>query len=245
MVTVCHTWHYVSCGRNISRFSFCYEEGSCDGGDGGKGILYSLPFQLPQTRRTAISLLKRFLKTINMLCSLTEDVANIPTMVGWLLRTRYCCRWGMSEDSSSSNKRKPKGSPRSVRPLENTKEKGTPLSHWPRRSVRWHFSAFNNSDPTVRRILHSDLHFHRYSSWSTMIRLLVTGKNIEFSQSRCWNVKSLKFWNSFYCPKTNTRQPHERRLYTVWCGWQIWGDWQILFEEITANADRYTLMLQN
>lgn len=159
----------------------------------------------------------------------------------------------------------------SVRSPENVEAVRQSILESPRRSARKHSAALGISDRSLRRILHSDLHFHPYKLavvQELSARDFVTRQNAceailenlpqdalvfftdeaHFHLSGCVNRQNMRYWSN-----RNPRELHERPLHsqrlTVWCALSrvgIIGPY--FFEEngvaVAVNSARYRHMIE-
>lgn len=174
--------------------------------------------------------------------------------------------------SGSILKKKPPGPRRTASTPENIERVREAFVRSPRRSIQRHSAALAMSTSTVRRILHTDLHFHPYKIavvqqlneqdfpqrlqfCRQMLTIFEENENLIFLMSDEAHFHLNGFVNKQNCrywAERNPHQLHERPLHspkvTVWCAvGKVGVIGPYFFEEndaaVTVTADRYIAML--
>lgn len=173
--------------------------------------------------------------------------------------------------TGSTAKGRPTGRPRSVRTPDNVERVRQAVLTSPHRPARRQAAALGMSDRSIRRILHSDLHFHPYKiaivqklqpqdyanrqTFSEQMidlddeKILVMSDEAHFHLDGYVNKQNFRYWSN-----ANPQELHERPLHsakvTVWCAVTkkcVIGPY--FFEEdgrtVTVNHERYLRMLES
>lgn len=124
--------------------------------------------------------------------------------------------------TASATNKKPGSTVRTVRTPENTERLWAALGRSPKRSVRRHSVALNDSSRSLQRILHSDVHFYLYKLHTVqeqsgrnfaskssfykqfvtlvkehpdVIRYLIMSDDSHLELSGCVNIQNVRYWS--------------------------------------------------